>query len=223
MDANPLINNRIIAKYQNYHRARPAVIYGCGPSLNRFDIKKLELTIEPIHIVMKMAILSPNVPQIDYYFFGDKNEKSKLYEDMIKDLPCPKFGLIYQNGWISDKTYDLEFCNQTKSIPINISYKDGFMADVAKHPMYRCSTMFPCLQFALFLGCDPIYVVGMDLSNQQSFIEADLPARRKDLRQKMPIHLEAFMSFKRNKYPKVRVIHVNPVKIGKIFDKDIHI
>jgi hypothetical protein len=216
--------NKVLCQFLDTDRKKPAIIFGCGPSLNNFEVEKLGLE-GYVSIVMKMAIMRPDIyKHVDYYFFGDNNEKSRLYEPMLNDLTCVKFGLVYQNGVIiPERTYTDKFCKEVGAHPLAISYQFGFQKDVCRYPMYRCSTMFPCLQFALWIGCNPIYVVGMDCSEHHSFMKEDQSVRGagQNLMKKMPEHLNKFMHFKKHNYNKRTIYHVNPDKIHKVFDKDI--
>lgn len=221
---NKQYKNPILNKYRKKHRDQPAIIYACGPSLNTFDLSKLNIE-DHVSIVMKKAILATDkYSHIDYYFFGDRNNKSLLYEHLIKKLTCIKFGLIYQNGVIMpDKTYDLGFCTENEAYGLSISYDMGFQKDIAENPMYRCSTIFPCLQFALWAGCTTIYVVGMDCTQEHSFMDQTSRGKGQNLLLKMPEHLSKFMHFKKSNYPKSQIVHVNPVNLKHVFDKELYV
>lgn len=212
--------NSCLKQYRKARFGEPAIIYCCGPSLNDFDRSKIKG--KTANIVMKMGILATDkYDKMDYYFFGDKNDKSKPYEHLISGLTCPKFGLVYTN-WKPDnvKTYDAAFCESVGANALNISYRHGFQKNIARFPLYRCSTIFPCLQFTLFLGCSPIYVVGMDLTQEESF-KNPVENRGKIFLEKMYSHLERFKEFRHQAYPKSEVIRVNPV-VGKgLLDRDL--
>jgi hypothetical protein len=175
-------------------------------------------------VVLTGAFVGTTELNIDYYFFGDKNDKSILYEDKIAKLQATKFGLIYQSGIIlPDKTYDVDFCKKAKAYPLCISYDHGFQKNIGDYPLYRCSTMFPCLQFALWTGATKIYVVGMDCTEVHSFMDNRVRGGGQNLMAKMPEHLGRFKHFKASSYPKATIIHINPVNIKRVFDKDIKI
>jgi len=219
----PIHINNCLELYSNIHRNKIGIIYGCGPSLNNLDITKLGLKKDDvIHIVMKLALLSSNVPKIDYYFFGDKNNKSLLYENKLKDLNCKKFGLIYEGEELNPLCYDLEFCNSVGAIPLSVSYKSGFQLDISKHAFYKSTTFFPCIQFAFYLGLTTIYIVGLDGTNESAFIPVD-HIRKADLKEKFIKHGPRYREYKDLYYPTCKVIHVNPVDITNVFNGKIKI
>jgi hypothetical protein len=215
--------NKVLEKYHNIHKKQTGIIYACGPSLNKFDISKLD--IDPtttIHIAMKIAILSKNIPHIDYYFFGDNNDKSQLYEDRLKGSPFTKFGLVITDGEEHRLCYSRAFCKQCKAHPIEVSYKAGFQSDISLYPCYKSTTLFPCLQFSLYSGLSTIYVVGLDATQDNSFLDIEFKPRKANLKQKMDDHMGKFQAYKNQYYSNRKIIHVNPVNV-KAFDESVFI
>ena len=161
------------------HQGRSAFVLGCGPSLNKYDLRKLaryqkekKFNVFAVNSYLfsdHAKILTP-----DYYFLSDpvafgsktgygsandaalKNQMECVWQK-IKGLKLPLFvplGL-YDRVDLLDK---FPFCDQENIYSVNVD-------NPLKPRGYVSMTVLKALTMALFMGHEKIYIAGMDCSD----------------------------------------------------------
>jgi hypothetical protein len=143
-------------KFKNIHKGQRAFVLGNGPSLREISIPKIrdEITFCSNRIYLSFrewgfhfkyyAIQNPII--IDHW----QQELAGLPEDLIKFFPDTDRSIFN-----SENSFFLKF-NFPKTDAENV------VTDEPKVFTYGKSVTYLLLQLAVFMGCDPIVMVGMD-------------------------------------------------------------
>lgn len=148
---------------KNKHKGEPCVIIGGGPSINKMDLEQLKeyVTIACNGFYLKMDELSWSPT---YYTVEDplpaednKEEISNL-KNTIKVVPSDLKKFIR-------KDKNTIYCNFRRSYlrPLRKNYPK-FSFDFEKESFWGGTVMYFNLQLAAHLGCNPIYLIGVDLN-----------------------------------------------------------
>lgn len=148
---------------KNKHKGQPCVLIGGGPSINKMNLDLLKdyITIACNGFYLKMDELSWSPT---YYTVEDplpaednKEEISKL-TNTIKVIPSDLKKFI-------KKDENTIYCNFRRSYlrPVRKNYPK-FSFDFEKESFWGGTVMFFNLQLAAHLGCNPIYLIGVDLN-----------------------------------------------------------
>lgn len=132
-------------KFKNIHRNERAFVVCNGPSLNMVDVTRLETSIV---FAMNRGYLKTGLP-ITYLTTVDPIVENQ-FKDEILAVGCvakwssqlPVKGNMYRWCWTPD-------------IP-------NFTGDITKPIWQGHSVTNPTLQLAYFMGCNPVYIIGMD-------------------------------------------------------------
>jgi hypothetical protein len=151
------INRYRLRKFRGAHAGRRCVVVGNGPSIGEMNLSKLkgEVTIGCNRIYLTSAV----VPK--YYCIED----ALLLRQISGDL----------KDWEADETVkfvpaDLSGCLRgVKDVyPINFVAEDfegrgpNFSEDFSRVCYWGSTVSYVMLQLAYYLGCNPIYLIGMD-------------------------------------------------------------
>nr|PMG86518.1 hypothetical protein BCU82_13145 [Vibrio cyclitrophicus] len=145
------------------HKGQPCVLIGGGPSINKLDLNKLDNTVT---IACNGFYLKH--PELDflptYYTVEDplpaednKHEISSL-KNTTKIIPTDLEKFISRDE-------NTIYCNFQRSY-LRPSRKDYplFSEDFSKESYWGGTVMYFNIQLAYHLGCNPIYLIGVDLS-----------------------------------------------------------
>lgn len=210
------LNWNAFRKYKNIHSNDIAVVCGTGKTL--LDYKKIP---NAIHIgCNSCAYLETFV--FDYYFFNDwlwssKETKNKVTEyrpniekffgSFVSDA---KFGCSLDCAINADAAwYDIQG-------PFSMHRGGIFETEIDKYWIGDGggSTIFVCLQFALFCGFRTINIVGCDISGSEHFYPKN---RKSDLRY-LHKSWHKFKNFVTESYPDVIFNVINPIGLKGLFN-----
>lgn len=205
--------------FKNKHTSDIAVICGTGETLSQY--KPIS---NYIHIGCNDVVFYDKL-QFDYYFFNDwkwsnanlqkaaiqyKAKIEKFFGNFIDD---PKAGCSLETAINGNALwYDTEGPNWWSNGGVG---KATFQKNIDKHWLGDAggSTIFMCLQFALFCGFQEINVVGCDILGSKHFI----PKPIKNL-QYLLNSWKKFQKFLQIEYPNVRINIINPVGLKGYFN-----
>ncbi len=200
-----LVNKQLL-KYEYKFYDREAIIFCPGPSIRKYQPIKNEDRY--IKIGVKQAIDFRD--DYDFYFFGDKNDRSIDYEDKIRFAKCRKLCLCQINGMDCATLYSTyEAKKKFNATPVNLQgFGNGtsYNIDVARVAYRQGTTAHAAINFALFCGIRKIYLVGCDGSISKNLnIDDNTPSEH---------HRRIWESFDEYfNFPDIEYIFVNPVNI----------
>jgi hypothetical protein len=155
------------AKFKDMHAGRRCFVIGNGPSLNRQDLSPLgnEMTIvmnrfnqHPIIEKWKptffcMADPAENLRRVDLTSFIDKIEaKAYFFQIDVKEI-IDERRIVDQ-----EKVFYLRMGSVLQNAQMNTKYNIDFTRAIP-----RCiSTAHMALMLAIYMGCSPIYLIGLD-------------------------------------------------------------
>lgn len=145
------------------HKGKPCIVIGNGPSLNKMDLNKYKdyITIATNSFYLKHPELN-FIP--DYYTVEDPlpaedNQKEiSALKDTIKIIPADLKKFISRD----DNTIYMNFLRSYMR-PSNSKFP-LFSKEFDEKSYYGGTVLYFNLQLAHFLGCNPIYLIGVDLT-----------------------------------------------------------
>ena len=146
-----------LKQFRNIHKGQRCFIMGNGPSLNTIDISKLknEVTIG----CNRIYLFNKVTPK--YYCLEDE----LLFKQISKDLETWDAKEIIK---FIPKDLAFEARKIENVCLINFVYQDyvggspNFSEDLSKICYWGSTVSYMMLQIAYYLGCNPIYLIGMD-------------------------------------------------------------
>jgi len=202
--------------YKNKHKKDVAVVCGTGKTL-------LEYTPIPnaIHIGCNSAVFLDNFI-LDYYFFNDcKWASPELKEKIINYKPkIQKF----IGTFLRDPSFG---CSQEMAVKANALWYDcqGPFSILKQQGCYRKdiqklwfgdgggSTIFICMQFALFCGFKEINLVGCDITGSQHFTSKN----RKSNLSYLNTSWKKFKKFLETESIDIQINVINPIGLKGFF------
>lgn len=154
--------------FKNKHMGRRCFVIGNGPSLNKQDLSLLsnEITIV-MNLFYKHLIVEKWVP--NYYCFADPNlfevstHAENFYQNLRQKIHSSKF-LV--------PVYAKNFIENQKLLPVDQTYYAAFRGTLNNGLNYNIdltesipgvqSTSQLAIMWALYMGCSPIYLIGLD-------------------------------------------------------------
>lgn len=154
--------------FKNKHVGRRCFVIGNGPSLNKQD---LSLLSNEITIVMNHFYKHPIVEkwQPNYYCLADPKESDgsketeNFYQNLRQKIHSSKF-LV--------PVYGKNFIENQKLLPLDQTYYAAFRGTLSNGLNYNVdltesipgvqSTSQLAIMWALYMGCSPIYLIGLD-------------------------------------------------------------
>jgi hypothetical protein len=144
--------NGEIAALRNIHQGEPAFIVGNGPSLNDTDPRLIKKGITfAANAIYLMHTFEPN------YYFCDDTYVAEQRKDEINALKWKKFFPVDQQRFLDNGTF-----YNGKRVP----WINNFSEDFADYIELNASVSFTMIQMAFHMGCNPVYLIGMDHSYQ---------------------------------------------------------
>lgn len=208
------INHNIFSKYQNKFTDKIGVVCGTGNTLNKYQ--KIN---DAIHIGCNRCVLFDKFI-FDFYFFNDWSQINHEYKKIICEYK-PNIDKFF-GCFIHDRRYG---CSQKDADNGNANLYDlecsyskggaGYQTDIATYCVGNKgrSTIFSCLQFALYCGFKDIYLVGCDLDNTQFKLLKGWNNGSHNFKQK---YIE-FKSFASLNFPNTKISVINPINLINIF------
>lgn len=133
---------RLMNQFRNKHKNERAFIVANGPSLNDIDVTKLD---KEIVFALNRGYLKDDL-SIDYLVVVNDLVEKQFGSEILK-VPCKA---VFSNGL--PNTNRLLWTGDSAS----------FQTDITR-PMWQGHTVtFVALQVAFYMGCNPVYIVGLD-------------------------------------------------------------
>lgn len=145
-----------IRKLKGKERGRRAFVLANGPSVKYHDLSKCGNDVL-IGMNASTVLQDKHEIEIDYYCVSDRrfllhSEKVKFATDYLKEKTVCVYREELKDLTEKDKTF---FCRSLG--------RDGFSHDLSHGFYFGCSTTIMCIQLASYLGCNEIYLLGVDL------------------------------------------------------------
>ncbi len=160
-------NKNALSKLRNKHKGRPCVLIGGGPSLNKMDLDKFSnyITVACNGFYLKHEELS-FIPT--YYTVEDPLPASdNKYQ--INSIQNTTRIIPYDLKKVIDQPENTIYVNFRRSAVYSNSRKFPYYShDFLNESFWGGTVMYFNIQLAEFLGCNPIYLIGVDLSYKVS-------------------------------------------------------
>lgn len=159
-----LTDKAIIKKFYNMHKGKRAFIIGNGPSLLKTDPRRLkgEITFGCNNIFLLENFTPTYYAAIDRVLTQDRAKE-------INALPWVKFFPNLVSEWITNGY----FLNA-----IHAEWPTNFSTDISEFIEIDFTVTYSLMQIAFYMGCDPVYLIGVDhtykVDSQQSYLEANV-------------------------------------------------
>lgn len=147
-----------LKEFKDIHLGNHCIITACGPSLNDVPVEKLrnELVFG-VSLAYKKEGLN-----IDYHFMGDMKVAEQVHDEITHQ----------DNVWfVSDSIYKRFFRDRSDTYYFTGHGRKAFHADVSKRIYGGGTSTFLAMQFAYYMGCHEVFVVGLD--HYKSYHEKD--------------------------------------------------
>ncbi len=158
-DAKGSVPGSGLEEFRDVHKGRRCFVVGNGPSLNRIDISLLrdEITLGANRVYLGFENWGFH---FKYWCLIDELQIKQCHEDYKKALPDDMIKFV--------PLQFVEYFGGMKNIlPVNVLYHyEPFpqFSDRADVVYEGWSVTYALLQIAAVMGCDPIYLVGVDYS-----------------------------------------------------------
>jgi hypothetical protein len=205
--------NPQIEKYTDVHLGEGCVIFGTGPSLEKYDGRYNDLCL----IGSNEIIHYPT--QMDYYFIGDGGtEKRGYYHDphnyhkyvakkkKFIRMPPPKRNSSYRTMPLGLDGFEYYTLDAETSKHGNV-FRKGKLVDAG-------AISFDALQFALVAGFRKIYLVGHDCNYDKGSFVSKVDNNIKRWGNVILRNWSKAKQFIDNEYPDVKVTVINPVSMN---------
>lgn len=203
--------------YENKHKNDIAVVCGTGKTL--LDYKPID---GAIHIGCNSGVFLEKLI-FDYFFFNDCKWASRELKDRIITYK-PKIQK-FMGTFLKDPSFG---CSQQIAIESNALWYDcqGPFSILKNQGCFRKniqkfwfgdgggSTIFICMQFALFCGFKEINIVGCDITGSKHFI----PNNRKSNLSYLLNSWSKFKEFVYEEAPEIKINVINPIGLKSFFN-----
>lgn len=147
---SPAVDQQEIKAYENRHINEPAFIIGNGPTLQTTDPRRIASGVTfGCNAIFLMTDFIP-----DYYCVEDvlvAEDRAKI----INGLPWTKFFPADCRQWLNNGIF---FSGH------RVPEITAFSTDFAKGIQVNATITYTMLQLAYYMGCDPVYLIGLDHS-----------------------------------------------------------
>lgn len=163
-DGTFLRNRERLLLLKNKHAGEPCVLIGGGPSINKMDLAKLKNTVtigcNGFHYKIPEIGFSPTYYTVEDPLPAHDNAEKILNNKSIKIIPLDLMHIF--------ESYDDSEVIYTNLRRSKITYLSPqfplFSKDFAAESYWGGTVMYYNIQLAHYLGCNPIYLIGVDLS-----------------------------------------------------------
>ena len=141
-----------IKNFKDKHKDQRCFLIGTGPSLDNVDVSLLD---NEITLGMGRVMLHPKL-HLKYYCVEGERTVNAIHFD-IWNLECDAKFIPYRYASMDfgDTTVSVNFPHFPKKIP-------NFSFDCAEVVYWGCNVLYMALQLATYMGCNPIYLIGID-------------------------------------------------------------
>lgn len=146
-----------LSDFKDIHKGQRAFIACNGPSLNDVPVGELE---GEIVFGLNRGYLKEGLP-ITYLVTADKKIE-RAFGDEIKELDCIKFCHNIGRTGGDDKNWIGGDPSRGKNGIFNYEFGSRISTDITKGIRLGHSVTIVALQIAYYMGCNPVYVFGMD-------------------------------------------------------------
>lgn len=202
-------------RFRNKHKGRAAVVLGTGETLNRFDPATIKEWSTCLRIGVKGIIQTRAYDPLDYYVFGDFNERSLSWMHLVPKLQVRQAKICLTGGL---STVTREWAKRAGATLVEME-KGDFRPDLLERPLPKLkSTGLFAAILAIHVGCRRIYLVGCDCNRVASFVDPRI-GRSQDNADEMLKRWQEFAAWHRShmRFRKVDIISVNPVELKGLF------
>ncbi len=148
-----------LSDFQDIHKGRPGWVVGNGPSLNKMDLAPLKdrvtFGMNCIYLGVEKFGFTPLYYTVEDTFVAEDNSAA------INALPYTKFlpeDLKYcLTG--GDNVCWVNFVRRYENFPL-------FSENIAEKIYWGSTVTYLSVQLAYFMGCDPIFLIGVDFDYQ---------------------------------------------------------
>ena len=223
------LNRHTLGPFKNKHRDENCIIFGTGYSLKKFKNFPFPYTAFGCNHLMYWD------RKMDYFVINDKTPHPDQYEDYKAYEPTiAKFSAVYPKSdgrWA--RQHDDDFFAAARSIKYEMEGPSGgpfkmkdefhFVKDIDKFLVgdYGGSTIFACLQLALFMGFINVFIAGCDISDPRYFHDGEHASIHRTSDPNSRMHLMekwvTFKEFAEREYPDRYIYTINPVGLKGMF------
>ncbi len=220
MEMYPSKFNKHLEKFKNIHKGQSGIFLAPGKSFTEewdgppnysYYTDSVKATVN------RMIYLNSRVANsVDYYFFGSEYNthadwKQQIDEYCKRTPNIVKFASAYENGR-SHKEINRGNIYQEQADKLGaLCWENNlsmFSNDIANYAVFGHSITFPIMQFLLYMGCNPIYLVGCD---------GGLTAGDNSNNSHIMSLWKVFKIWKNIEYKDVEIVSINPVSLKDLF------
>lgn len=214
--------NKIFKKFEGKHESKVAVLFGSGPSLQKYKpINDIDIQVGTNFIgdFHQFNQSLDNYDLLDYYFFGDRG-RSMQSNFKVK---IAKFGASEVDGNPHPLHYTKEEVEAFGAYPMSVTNAFPiFQSDISVNATHGMSVIFHALNFLLYTKVSKIYIVGCDCSERLCFDGRKIINSGDGTYEIYKQGWYRAKEFIENNKIKTEIISVNPVGLKGLF-KDITI
>lgn len=196
--------NKHLEVYKDIHKGMDGILLSTGPTIDKF--KNFEGYDDLIKFGVNKIYRHKFINDLDYYFFGSFYYVEPDHKVNVDNLPkdLKKFSSVYRDGQetglgnISRDDSDILGC-----VPFECGL-EAFTDDISNDKILGHSIVFPVLQVMLYMGFKNIYIVGCDVTGQDS--KSNIQWWHK------------FKTWKESTYEDVKITVINPITLRGLFN-----
>lgn len=161
-------NEKIILSLKNKHKGKRCFVIGNGPSLKIEDLNKIasnrdiSIASNKIYLCFNSTNWRPNYYTVADLLVAQQNIKKIKNLDLIKIFPDHFMPILGKNGDSNKQGIHLFF----RMLPLKMDRNGNSTPNFSENPLngfYIGETVTNLnIQLANYLGCNPIYVIGID-------------------------------------------------------------
>lgn len=144
-------NGAVLAELKDRYVGKPMLVAGNGPSLNNTPLD--DFAHIPAIGMNKIDLLFPRVKWRPSMIVCINNMVVKQHADTFAVSDIPVY-LSWKSRWFAPRSSSIHY--------FNMSLSEKFSQDVSRRVGSAATVTYPALQFAYYLGADPIILVGVD-------------------------------------------------------------
>lgn len=150
-----------ISDFKNAHYKKPAFCLGTAPHLNELN---LDLLKDFVTIGCNQLAYCADKYNLDFICF-QRNERFRRVRDILGETCHPNF-IIPKNILIEDVNWRISKNLKDRICPVDVRFTSPKHADFfsfdLKECFYACDSVAIEIQLAAWMGCNPIYILGVD-------------------------------------------------------------
>ena len=210
----------VFLPFKNIHEGRTAVLCGSGPSLAEWRKK-----YEPDALYFGCNSVAFFGPPLDYFFIADNLKIQKAENGYFKrkkdyDSYFPRKAKFY--GTTIDGVHQPYLLSSSdaidgKAMEYGMRRSKKISFDLSQEPVDNFSSIFVCLQLAVWCGCNRIIIVGCDITNNVRIGEKELWMGYKHVRLIERWRFAKAQLLKR--FPNIQIKVFEPLGLKSVFEQ----